>query len=148
MAQPNPADLPSYEQETLAYLKPALTLLLDCYEGLYQRKEEYLPKTQMEPAKAYEARLGRSVFNNKLRPIIDSNAGLLTAFDVSGLPASLKAAEDNVDNQGSSLKSFVYAANILGLRDDVGYVLTMQEADDVEQRTRQEGLSSTIEMPS
>ena len=128
MPAQNPADLPSYIHPVLQRLTPALKLLLDCYEGLYRRKSAYLPKAKMEPKQAYDERVERSVFNNKLRPIIDSNAGLLTAFDVSGVPPSLDTAQDNVDRQGSSLKSFVYHANIAGLRDRTCYVLTMMEA--------------------
>ncbi|MEL7503165.1 MAG: DUF4055 domain-containing protein [Cyanobacteria bacterium J06554_6] len=126
MAQ-NPANLPSYEHPDYVQMKPALQLLLDSYEGLFGRKAEYLPKAQKEPEKAYERRVERSVFNNKLRPIVDSNAGLLTAFDVSGMPPSLEQAEDNVDMQGTGFKSFVYNANILGLRDRSCFILTMQE---------------------
>lgn len=127
MPTTNPADLPNYEHEDYRYLAPALRRLLDCYEGLYGRKSEYLPKAGVEPEKAYESRLERSVFNNKLRPIVDANAGLLTAFDVAGMPPSLAAAEDDVDNHGSDLKSFCYNANRMGLRDGSCYVLTQQE---------------------
>lgn len=123
----NPADLPNYEHPTLKKLTPALRLLLDCYEGLYDKKEQYLPKAQKEPDEAYKKRVERAVFNNKLRPMIDSNGGLLTAWDASGLPPTLEAAKENVDNQGASFKSFVYAANVAGLRDHCCYVLTMME---------------------
>jgi len=125
MPQQNPADLPSYCHPTLERLSPALTLLLDAYEGLYLRKADYLPKAQKEPQPAYDRRVERAVFNNKLRPMIDSNAGLLTAFDVSGMPPTLEASENDVDMQGANLKSFVYAANVLGLRDRACYILTM-----------------------
>ncbi|MEO1208579.1 MAG: DUF4055 domain-containing protein [Cyanobacteria bacterium J06638_20] len=127
MADQNAASLPNYLHPTQAKLAPALMLLLDTYEGLYDRKKEYLPRAQKEPEPAYKKRVAAAVFNNKLRPIIDSNAGLLTAFDVSGLPPTLDRAINNVDMQGASLKSFVYLANVLGLRDRTCYVLTMQE---------------------
>lgn len=137
----NPADLPSYRHPTLERLAPALTLLMDAYEGLYGIKANYLPKAQKEPQPAYDRRVERAVFNNKLRPMIDSNAGLLTAFDVSGMPPTLEAAEHDVDMQGASLKSFVYAANVLGLRDRCCYILTMQQPTNGE-RTQADEIES------
>ena len=135
----DPQNLPSYKHPDYVSLQLLLTLLSDCYNGLQGRKiknghvigsvkEDYLPKAQKEPEKAYRARVAKSVFDNKIRPIIDSNAGLLTVFDVSGLPPSLADTEDNVDLMGSSFKSFVLSANIMALRDRCCYILTMEDA--------------------
>lgn len=129
MQQPTPSDLPNYKHPELVRLEECLQLLHDTYNGL-PNKSAYLPKAEREPNTAYKRRLERSFFNNKIRPIIDSNAGLLTAFDVSGLPASLELAEGNVDGKGTGLKAWVAAANVAGLRDDAVYVLTQLDPSD------------------
>ena len=141
MPAQNPADLPSYKHPDYQKMSAVLQLLHDVYNNLQDCKDAYLPKAQKEPEQAFEARVKRSVFNNKTRLIIDSNAGLLTAFDVSGAPSTLEAAQSNVDMRGSDLKSFVFKANVMGLRDHCCYVLTMQ--DDVEgERTAADDIES------
>lgn len=117
----------NYKREEYFYLQPALELLEHMYNSLYRVKEIYLPKFPLEPVKPYENRLARSVVNNLTRPIIDSNAGLLTAFEEESMPPSLEMAIEDVDLKGSDLKTFFLAANILALRDRLCYVLTLQD---------------------
>ena len=114
--------LPSYCRPEYIHAWPQLRLLEDAYADMYGCKGRYLLREQKEPDWAYELRLQRSVFNNRLRPAVDSNAGLLTAFEIEDAPPSLDAALDNVDMAGSDYKAFFHQADIMALRDGYCYV--------------------------
>ena len=118
-----PHDLPNYQRPELARLLPALKVLEDCYAGLYGKKEDYLLRNGQEPPWAYQNRVERATFNNKLKPIVDSCAGLLTAFTIAELPESLEAAQDDIDLSGASLSQFLQQCDRLSLRDGYCFVL-------------------------
>jgi len=123
----NPADLPNYVKPALANLSPALKIVADCWQSLYNRKADYLPRATMEPIPAYQERVARAVFNNLFRSQIESTSGLLTAFETTGEPTSLLMAIDSgrgVNGKGSDLKTFFRRADDLALRDGLCYVLT------------------------
>ena len=113
---------PDYKHPDYQKLESRLKVMQDVFNGLEGVKKEYLPKGEKEHDKVYSQRVDRSVFNNKLRSTVESNAGLLTAFEVSGEPPSLKDAEKNVDLRGSDLKAFFQEADTKALTDGVCYV--------------------------
>jgi hypothetical protein len=122
-----PHDLPNYRHPCLASLDTALQTCFDVWNGLYGCKENYLHKSPQEPMQAYQRRLGMSVFNNKYRSLIEAVSGLLTAFDMQGLPATFGLAEDEghgVDGQGSDFKGFFRTADEMAMRDGSVYILT------------------------
>lgn len=115
-------DLPSYRHPSYRQIEPALTVLKDTYENLEGKKSEYLTKQEKEHDRVYRDRVDRAEFDNKIRPIIDSSAGLLSAFEVANLPPSVEAAKDDIDGQGTDLKSKFLEADTLGVRDNKTYV--------------------------
>jgi len=137
----NDPSLPSYRHPALVRLEPALELVRHVWDGLYQVKETYLPKAFSEPPLAYTDRLRRAVFNNKYRGQIESISGLLTAFEIEGLPPSFEQADDDgvgLDGQGSDWKGLLRQADEMALRDGCCYVLTNNtqlSVEDVERRT-------------
>lgn len=118
-----PQNLPNYHHPDYDRLAPILKLLLDVYNDLDGCKADYLPKEQKEPQPAYQQRVDRAVFNNRLRGTIESNAGLLTAFELTDMPLSVDASAENIDNRGSNYKAFFQDADILALRDGHCYIL-------------------------
>jgi hypothetical protein len=118
--------LPCYTHPALRHLSEALKVVNDVWNGLYAIKADYLPRSYSEPPVAYSDRLSRSVFNNKFRGQIESISGLLTAFEIDGLPASFdRAIADGlgIDGQGSDFKSLLRTADEMALRDGNCYIL-------------------------
>lgn len=121
--QQNTQDLPNFKHPNYSAIAPTLQTLWDVWNDLDGVKNRYLTKAQKEPDAAYQQRTKQAVFNNRLRPTIESNVGLLTAFELGSLPATIEAAKDNLDNQGSDFKTFFQEADTLALRDRHCYIL-------------------------
>ena len=119
----NPQDRPDYHHPDYDYMAPILAVVGDCYGDLYGVKERYLPKADNERDRPYKERVARAVFNNRIRPAIDANAGLLTAFEISDYPPSLEEYKDDVDGKGSNLKSFLRDADAMAQRDRHCFIL-------------------------
>ena len=81
--------LPNYEHPTFREVEPWLEFMEDVYDGLEGCKDKYLTRGEKEVESVYKQRVGRAVFHNRLRPTVQSNAGLLTAFEASSLPPSV-----------------------------------------------------------
>ena len=109
-APSNNPRLVSYQRPELAALAPLLKRAKDCWDLLPRDTSEetgsgilksararYLPKEPGEPQDAYLGRIGRSSYPSTYRDAIRSFAGLLSRFQVSEAPASLEAAEKDVD---------------------------------------------------
>lgn len=124
------ANKPNYKHPHYTKMEPQLKLMADTYDGLRDCKEEYLQKAESEPAQAYSQRVQRAVFNNKVKPSIDSNAGLLSAFQMENLPASIEESLENLDQMGSNSQAFFRECDTLALRDGLCYVLV--DAEKVE----------------
>jgi len=133
---------PDHKHPDYQEMEPILALLQDVYRNLYGRKEIYLPRAEQEPDRAYRERVNRAVFSNRVRPAIESNAGLLTAFELSDLPPSLDEAEYDVDGKGSTIKAFLQAADIAALRDRHCFILVDSPPDG--ERTAADRLISPI----
>lgn len=115
--------LPSYQHPNYVVMQEPLEVLLHCYDNLERVKSVYLPREEKEPKKAHEQRVAIAEFNNKLRPLIESNVGLLSAFEIENEPPTLEAYEDDVDGCGSDYKTFFQECDRISLRDDYCYVL-------------------------
>jgi hypothetical protein len=78
----------------------------------------YLPKEEKESDSNYSRRLARSLYKNFYEKIITGLAGLFSDFvlDESTI-ASIEEWQDDIDNKGTSLASFMREANALALRD-------------------------------
>ena len=139
----NSPDRPDYKHPDYVKTEEMLCLLKDTFEGLYQRKDRYLARAESEPDRAYRERVNRAVFNNKLTPALQANAGLLTAFELSDLPESLEAALDNVDGTGSDLKTFLQEADIIAQRDGHCFILVDSPTEDRE-RTAADRIENPI----
>lgn len=123
MAQQEPKNLPNYQHPDYAAMIEPLSVLMDVYNNLEGVKANYLIKEMREPAQAFQARVNRATFTNKLRPIVESNAGLLTAFELTDTPANIEATKTNVDEKGADCKAFFQEADAMALRDGHCYVL-------------------------
>jgi hypothetical protein len=123
MAQQEPKNLPNYQHPDYAAMAEPLKVLLDVYNNLEGEKQTYLIKESREPDQAFQQRVRRSTFSNKLRPIVESNAGLLTAFELNEAPATIDAAQSNIDQKGADTKAFFQEADTLALRDNYCYVM-------------------------
>lgn len=121
--QQDPQNLPNYKHPSYIAIAPNLKLLWDVWNDLEGVKATYLHKAQKEPDAAYNNRVAQAVFNNRLRPTIESNVGLLTAFELTNLPATIEAAKENLDNQGTDYKAFFQEADTLALRDRHCYIM-------------------------
>lgn len=119
----NAANSPNYKHPDYLKLEAQLRLMLDTYDGLRDKKSEYLQRAEQEPARAFEGRVARAVFNNKVKPAVDANTGLLSAFQIENLPSSIADNLENLDNQGSDAQAFFREADTLALRDGLCYVL-------------------------
>lgn len=124
----NDPTLVSYHRPELVRLLPQLEQAVDCWslmnaEGLGSAKEKYLHREPAEPEAAYKARLDRATYAPIYRDAIKSYAGLLGRFQLIDAPSSLKAAESNVDLQGSSLQSFMTITDEMALRDGGTFVM-------------------------
>lgn len=120
---PHDSSLPSYKHPNYESSENWLRILLDCFDNLEGRKSDYLPKEAAEPQAVYAQRVAKSVFNNRLRPTIESSAGLLTEFELANQPVSVAASEGDIDRQGSDIKSFFLQSDVMALRDGYCYVL-------------------------
>lgn len=133
-------DQPSYKHPQYVENYGMLKLLHDVYHDLKTCKEEYLPKAQVEDDNDYDRRLERSVFNNKVKAIINQNAALLNAFTLEDMPPLLELASKNIDRQGNDIQSFFFEANKVAERDGCCYILSHRDpieegrtrADDIE----------------
>jgi len=124
----NDPTLVSYHRPELVRLLPQLEQAYDCWtllnaDGLGAAKEKYLHKEPAEPANAYKARLDRSTYTPIYRDSIRSYAGLLSRFQVIDAPPSMEQNDANVDLQGSSMQSFLTAADEMALRDGGAFVM-------------------------
>lgn len=117
MPQVQPFDLPNYQHPDYEAMVEPLRVLRDVYGDLEGCKERYLLQKHKEPDRAYQQRVAAATFNNKLRPVVESNAGLLSAFELANTPPSVAAAIGNLDLQGSDYKAFFQEADTLSLRD-------------------------------
>lgn len=131
----NDPSLVSYHRPELVRLLPQLKQAYDCWTllnagGLGEAKPEYLPKEPAEPAAAYRARLGRSTYTPIYRDSIRSYAGLLSRFQIIDAPQSMEENDDNVDLQGSSMQSFLTAADEMALRDGGAFVMVDMMPDN------------------
>ena len=118
----NDPSLASYHRPELLALLPGLELALDCWHlldtnGRGSEKAKYLHKEVGEPPAAYKERLHRSTYAPIFRDSIRAYAGLLSRFQLIDPPLSLRASEQNIDLQGSSVQSFWSGADELAIRD-------------------------------
>lgn len=143
MAVLNPVDLPNYRHPDYSTTVEQLTVLQDVYNGLEKKKALYLPQEEKEPKRAYDNRVMRSTFNNRLRPTIDSNAGLLTNFELTDLPPTVEDSLTNIDGVGSNYKAFFYDADIASLRDGIVYILVDKPASATPILTEADRLTNT-----
>jgi len=124
----NDPTLVSYHRPELVRLLPQLEQAYDCWtllnaDGLGSAKSKYLAQEPAEPMAAYTARLDRSTYAPIYRDAIKSYAGLLSRFHLIDAPASLEAAKNNVDLQGSSIQSFMAMIDEMALRDGGTFVM-------------------------
>ena len=142
-APSNNPRLVSYQRPELAAIAPLLKRAKDCWDLLPRDTSEetgsgilksararYLPKEPGEPQDAYLGRIGRSSYPSTYRDAIRSFAGLLSRFQVSEPPASLEAAEKDVDMRGSSLRRFLSDVDQLVLRDGAAAILVEMPPQD------------------
>ena len=131
----NDPALVSYHRPELVKLLPQLEQAYDCWtllnaDGLGAAKEKYLHKEPAEPNSAYLARLNRSTYTPIYRDSIRSYAGLLSRFQIIDAPESMKANDDNVDLQGSSMTSFLTRVDEMALRDGGSFVMVDMMPDN------------------
>lgn len=140
----DPKELPNYKHPDYQLMERSLLVLLDVYNDLEpDKKSAYLPKEDKEPPNAYGQRVARAVFNNRLRPTIEGNAGLLSEFEVASMPVSVEQSQDNIDNMGSDIKSFFFQADLMALRDGYCYVLADHPPASGEVQTLADQMQST-----
>jgi hypothetical protein len=92
-------------------------------DGQGEAKVKYLPKEPAEPHAAYLSRLGRATYAPIYRDSIRSYAGLLSRFQLIDAPASMMAAQSDVDLQGSSMQSFMTLCDETALRDGGTFIM-------------------------
>ena len=124
----NDDSLASYHRPELTALLPGLELALDCWNlldtnGRGSEKAKYLHKEPAEPTTAYKERLHRSTYTPIFRDSIRAYAGLLNRFQLIDAPASMTAAEQNIDLQGSSIYSFYNRCDELAIRDGGVFIM-------------------------
>ena len=130
----NDPSLVSYHRPELIRQLPALELANNCWhllDGTFADssghtrgvKEKYLPQEPAEPRAAYGSRLTRSTYTPIYRDSIRAYAGLLNRFQMVDTPASLLAAEADVDLQGESIQSFWNRCDEKALRDGGVFVM-------------------------
>jgi hypothetical protein len=133
----NDESLVSYHRPELLALLPGLELALDCWNlldtnGRGSEKSKYLHKEVGEPATAYKERLHRSTYTPIFRDSIRAYAGLLSRFQLVGVPPSMEASEQNIDMQGSSVQSFWSSCDELAIRDGGVFVMVDMPPSDGE----------------
>lgn len=131
--------LVSYVRPELCRIMPQLDRARDCWDLLPRDgadnpsasvRASYLPREMGEPFEAYQGRLMRSSYTSAYRDAIRAFSGLLSRFQLMEPPASLAAAENDVDLRGSSLRRFLSTIDKLVLRDGAAAVLVeMPPAD-------------------
>jgi hypothetical protein len=109
--------LPSFMHRTLRGLREDLQRAEDVYCCLRGVKDRYLPQEPEEPQQAYQGRLQRSVFSDFFRFSIQGFAGVLSKFSLINPPATFEAAQQNIDGEGSDLKTWFDGADTFALRD-------------------------------
>lgn len=138
-APSNNPKLVSYQRPELAAISSQLHRALDCWQLLPRddgenvtrsRRAKYLPQEVAEPFDAYTGRLARSSYPSTYRDAIRSFAGLLSRFQLVEPPKSLKAAENDVDMRGSSLRRFLSDVDQLVLRDGAAAILVEMPPQD------------------
>jgi hypothetical protein len=136
----NDPSLVSYHRPELIRQLPALELANNCWhllDGTFSDssghsrgiKEKYLPQEPAEPRAAYDSRLTRSTYTPIYRDSIRAYAGLLNRFQMVDTPASLLAAETDVDLQGESIQSFWNRCDEKALRDGGVFVMVDMTQD-------------------
>ena len=133
----NDESLVSYHRPELLALLPGLELALDCWNlldtnGRGSEKSKYLHKEVGEPATAYKERLHRSTYTPIFRDSIRAYAGLLSRFQLAGVPPSMEASEQNIDMQGSSVQSFWSSCDELAIRDGGVFIMVDMPPSDGE----------------
>lgn len=114
----NNPDLPSFLEAEYLDIADELTLVLDCWNDLKDRKALYLPQEESEPGRAYHCRLDRTRFDNRFEPAIRGHAGLLSDFEITDdAPPSLLEAAENIDLQGNDIVAFWQQLDEVCLRD-------------------------------
>ncbi|MGA1024180.1 MAG: DUF4055 domain-containing protein, partial [Aquiluna sp.] len=133
----NDESLVSYHRPELLALLPGLELAIDCWNlldtnGRGSEKSKYLHKEVGEPATAYKERLHRSTYTPIFRDSIRAYAGLLSRFQLVGVPPSMEASEQNIDMQGSSVQSFWSSCDELAIRDGGVFIMVDMPPSDGE----------------
>lgn len=149
-APSNNPSLVSYVRPELAALRPQLRRGADCWNLLPRDHDDmrrsvrakYLPQEIGEPSDAYEGRLGRSSYPSTYRDSIRSFAGLLSRFQLVEPPATLEAAENDVDMRGSSLRRFLADVDQFVLRDGAAGILVEMPPQDPSIQSRIEEIRS------
>lgn len=114
----NDPSLPSYLHPLYLEVEEELELVWDCWHHLKDRHRNYLPREPKEPEQAYRNRLKRTKFDNRFLPAIRGHAGLLSDFVLSAeVPESIQNAIKDIDQQGTSLVSFLENLDEMVLRD-------------------------------
>lgn len=125
-------DLPSYEHRVLVSIREELERNRDCWDYLRGKEETYLPREQQEPWNAYRDRLARTSYVSFFRDAITAFSGVLSRFELADPPASLEAAEQDIDLRGNSLKAFLMATDCLAMRDGGVLICVDMPAGSVE----------------
>lgn len=119
-------------------LQPLWQKIKDVYEGLHHEdvRAKYLIQKQSEPDAAYRIRLRQSYLDNRVKPVINSHAGLLSEFRYVNVSDLILQYEQNIDLQGNSLKTFFLNADVMALRDGGCFIAVEQQTalDEDEQR--------------
>lgn len=147
---------PSEDPALVSYIRPELRALVeeldrsrDCFNMMRTGKgkdtlSKYLPQEMGEPDRCYEARLGRSTYTSVFRDSIRAFAGVLSQYQLKELPASLEAAENNVDLLGSSVSKFLNVIDQMVLRDGGAAVLVDMPPADPEITSAKEELDYEV----
>ena len=149
-APSNNPRLVSYQRPELSALASQLERARDCWmllprDGLALDRScraGYLPREVGEPQDAYLGRIGRSSYPATYRDAIRSFAGLLSRFQLSEVPTTLQAAENDVDMRGSSLRRFMSDVDQLVLRDGAAAILVEMPPQDPKVKSKIQEIKS------
>ncbi|MBD2019167.1 DUF4055 domain-containing protein [Leptolyngbya sp. FACHB-36] len=118
------SDLPSFLHPLYLEVADELALVADLWSELKDCKKQYLPKEQAEPPLSYRNRLDRTPFDSRFKPALKGHAGLLSDFTVlEDTAASITAAIEDIDLQGTDLTTFLTDLDEMVLRDGGAGVL-------------------------
>jgi len=119
-ANPGDVNSPNYVHPLVLDYRWEMGFLKEVWDGLRGAgvKGKYCPKEEREPGRAYQQRLDRCRFDNRFQPAIKDYSGLLSVFTLNeDTPKSIISNKENIDQQGSSIWTFLSEADQMALRD-------------------------------